>query len=153
MNYKVLKYLQKKFKENLIGLSDHTENITTSLAATSLGVVAIEKHFIINKKMHSEDSQFSIDIEQFKKLKIETNNIFLSLGFNNIIFNKIDKKSIFYRRGIYAKSDIKKGDIFTKNNLITLRPKLGLGAENFFKILNKKSNANYRYLQPIKYKI
>ena len=40
----------KKFKDAIIGLSDHTETIYTSLGVVSLGASIIEKHFTDNKK-------------------------------------------------------------------------------------------------------
>ena len=50
----------KKFKNILIGLSDHTDDIYSSIAATSVGVVLIEKHFIIDKKIKSHDKNFQL---------------------------------------------------------------------------------------------
>ena len=43
-NINRIKYLQSNFKNNMIGLSDHTNNIDSSLASVGLGAVAIEKH-------------------------------------------------------------------------------------------------------------
>ena len=55
-----INFLKKKFKNYMIGLSDHTKNIYTSIAATSLGICAIEKHFNIDNKK-TPDSSFSIN--------------------------------------------------------------------------------------------
>ena len=46
-----INFLKKKFKKYLIGLSDHTNDIFSSVASIPLGVVAIEKHFINNKNI------------------------------------------------------------------------------------------------------
>ena len=66
-------------------------------------------------------------------------------------YNK--KKRIFnstFKRSIFAIKDIKKGERFTIENIGTFRPNIGLGANNYFKILNKKSNYNYRKFSSIK---
>ena len=72
-NLSRIKLLKKKFKNNLIGLSDHTNSIDTSLASVPLGIVAIEKHFKDTKKNKSPDSTFSIlpkELEILKKKSI-----------------------------------------------------------------------------------
>ena len=40
-----INYLKKIFYKNLVGLSDHTNDIISSLSATALGAVVIEKHY------------------------------------------------------------------------------------------------------------
>ena len=42
--------LKRNFKDAVIGLSDHTESIYSSLGAIALGACIIEKHFIDSKK-------------------------------------------------------------------------------------------------------
>ena len=79
LNLNTLKKFKNTFKRYRVGLSDHTDDIYTSFAATSLGVSVIEKHFIISKKINSADKKFSIDTEQLKKLKKGVNKIFTSL--------------------------------------------------------------------------
>ena len=140
-----IKKLKKKFKNTLIGLSDHTDSIYSSLAATSLGIVLIEKHFIIDKKLKYEDRKFSIDKKQLIELKNSTNRIHKIL--NSKILNEIPNKDL--RRSIFASKKIKKGEKITKKNIISLRPKVGICASNFFKILNKKSKKEIEKYEPI----
>ena len=54
------------------------------------------------------------------------------------------------RKSLYAKSDIIKGQIFTKNNLCCKRPAIGISAENFYKFLGKKSKFNFKKNSRIK---
>jgi len=70
--------LKKTFPKIMIGISDHTNDIYSSIAATTYGIVAIEKHFKLNHKIKSADSTFSITPEQLKKLKLNTKEIFES---------------------------------------------------------------------------
>jgi len=53
--------------------------------------------------------------------------------------NKKTQKNKLFRRSIYALKTIQKNEKFTKENIVALRPKLGLCASKYFKILNKKS--------------
>ena len=59
---------EKNFRENMVGLSDHTSDIVSSLSASANNVVAIEKHFKL-KKTKSVDSQFSIDPDGLRNLR------------------------------------------------------------------------------------
>ena len=62
----------------MIGLSDHTTDIVSSLSASANNVVAIEKHFKL-KKTKSVDSQFSIDPDGLRNLRKLSEKMFLSL--------------------------------------------------------------------------
>jgi pseudaminic acid synthase len=145
-----LKNFKNKFKNSIIGISDHTNDINSSLAATALGASVIEKHFKISRKLKSPDSKFSITPEQLKQLKNQSLKIFKSLGKK--IFNgkkNIEKNSLKLRRSIYATKDIKKNEKLSKYNISTYRPKIGLDAKYYFNILGKKTNKNIYKFSPI----
>ncbi len=140
--------LKKKFKRYYIGLSDHTIGIESTIASIPLGIVTVEKHFKLDNKLDSVDSKFSISSEKLKELSKIRNSIFYSL--NNKKKLTIDKMSIKLRRSIYATKNIKKGEKFNYKNIDTLRPKIGLSASQFFKILGKRSKKNIKKNSPIR---
>ena len=82
-NLNRIDYLKKKFPKFLIGVSDHTNSIHSSIAATVKGVVAIEKHFKIDNKVVTADSTFSITPKQLNELKSVTTNIFKATKYVN----------------------------------------------------------------------
>ena len=138
-NIKTINTFKKFFKNNLIGLSDHTNSISSSLAAIPLGVVAIEKHFKVSSKTNSHDKDFSLNQSLFKKLSNYTKSIHNNLGDDKIRLKASEKKSLMLRRSIFATREIKKNEKFSKMNIETFRPKIGMGAENYFKIIGKRS--------------
>ena len=144
INLATLNLFKKEFKNYQIGLSDHTNDVYTSLAATTFGISIIEKHFIISKKISSPDIKFSIDKQQLKFLKNGINKIFISIGKGAIGKKKVERDSMMFRRSIFAIKNIKKGEKFTEQNIGCFRPKKGLGAENFTKVLGKKSKKFYK---------
>tara|TARA_Y100000768_G_scaffold387080_1_gene377185 strand:- start:480 stop:1517 length:1038 start_codon:yes stop_codon:yes gene_type:complete len=148
-NLKRISLLKKEFKNYPVGLSDHTNNIYSSLASIPLGVVAIEKHFNIDNKK-TPDSDFSINPENLKKLKEISREIFVSS--NNLKNFEISKKNLVLRRSIYSKSNIKKNDKILKKNIISLRPLIGVKSEDFFKIIGKKAKRNITKNSPIFFK-
>jgi aldehyde dehydrogenase (NAD+) len=73
-------YLKKKFPKFLIGVSDHTDSIYSSVAATMKGVVAIEKHFKLKSSNNTADSKFSITPRKLIELKRITKEVFDANG-------------------------------------------------------------------------
>ena len=146
-NIERIDYLKKEFKNNLIGLSDHTNNILSSLAASAKRIVVIEKHFKL-KNIKSVDSQFSINEIELKQLRENSEKIFLSLSSKNK--NNNEKQNLLMRRSLYAQSEIKAGEKITNKNIIALRPKLGICSSNYFKIIGKKAKKNIPAWSPIK---
>ena len=145
-NLKRINLLKKEFKNYPIGISDHTNSIYSSIASIPLGIVAIEKHFNIDN-LKTPDSDFSINPQNLKTLKNISLDIFKSLkSYKN---NTNSKKNIKLRRSIYSKIDIKKNDIISTKNIVSLRPSIGIKSENFFKIIGKKAKKNILKNNPI----
>lgn len=144
-NLKRFNVLEKEFKNIPIGLSDHSTNIYSSIAATTLGAIIIEKHFILNDNLKSPDKAFSLTPEKFKDLKKFTTKIHKILN-QKLIKNTYNSSQ---RRSIFTKKDIKKGEKFSEDNIVSLRPKIGICSSQFFKILNKNATKNIKANKPI----
>ena len=143
---KKIKILKEKFKKYHIGLSDHTSDIFSSIAAISLGVCAIEKHFTIDNKK-TPDSLFSINPVMMKNLKKASIELFESLNKSKDI--RVLNKNIKFRRSIFAKKNIRINEKITKKNIIVLRPKIGICASKYFKIIGKKVKKDIKTNDPI----
>lgn len=137
-----INYLKSKLSTNLIGLSDHTDGIEAASLASVLGIVAIEKHFILNKKIKSPDSKFSITPDELKQLKTNIENNYKMLGSNKNTKQNAEIPSLIFRRSVFAIANIKKNEIFTKKNTQCFRPRVGLPAEKYLSLLGKKSKRN-----------
>ena len=148
-NLKKIITLRNSFKKLNVGLSDHTDNIATSVASIAYNSVFIEKHFILSKKLKSLDKKFSINPQELKKLSNISKLIFTSLGDGNFRIQKNEKVSLKFRRSIFSIKKIKKGEKFTTNNISTYRPEIGLSAKLFFKVLGKKAKQNIDLYSPI----
>ena len=79
MYLKNIIYLKKKFKVP-IGISDHTNDIKTSIVSYSLGARIFEKHFTLKNDRKCVDYPVSIDKTKFMKMKNEMENIERMLG-------------------------------------------------------------------------
>ena len=72
-----------------------------------------KSHFTISKKDKGVDSAFSMDVEELKLLVKEAKNAYLSLGKISYKLSSAEKKSKIFRRSIYAKKTIKRGEFFS----------------------------------------
>lgn len=138
--------LKSIFKKNLIGLSDHTNDIISSIIAMPLKIVVIEKHFKLHEKDKSPDSSFSIVPVQLKKLKKYTLSIHKSILKKN---KSKDVSNKILRRSIFSTADINKNEKLTKKNIDTFRPRVGIPAEYYFDVLGKKTKSKINKFQPI----
>ena len=149
INLKTINLLKHKLNTELIGLSDHTDGIESSLAASMFNICVIEKHFIINRKYKTLDSKFSIDKKKMRELRDRLDSFNKMKGVPSFNLKKSEKNSLKLRRSIFSIKDIKIGETFNKNNISTFRPKIGLCASNYFFVLGKKSKMNIKKFSPL----
>tara|TARA_B100000886_G_C20380550_1_gene473741 strand:+ start:274 stop:1308 length:1035 start_codon:yes stop_codon:yes gene_type:complete len=149
MNIQNISYLKKLTKINFTGLSDHSIGTEAAELSCFLNCCAIEKHFILNKKINSPDSKFSINKNELRNLKKKINYYFKILGNPKNKITKSEKPSKIFRRSIYSLKDIKKGEKITHKNVGCFRPNIGISANKYYDILNKKTKKNIKKYQPL----
>ena len=90
-------------------------------------------------------------MKQFHKLRKRGDQIFYSLGKEEMILKNIEKIQLSLGDQLFfAKKDIKKGELFSEKNLKNLRPVVGITSDKFFQIIGKKSKRNIKKDSPIK---
>lgn len=129
--------MKKRFNVE-VGLSDHTLGIGVALAAVALGASVIEKHFTLRRTDGGVDSVFSMDPWEMKLLVEESKKAWQSLGKISYGPVEVEKNSVKSRRSLYVSKDIKKGDVFTAENMRSIRPGLGLPPKYYDDIMGKK---------------
>ena len=142
-NLNSILFLKKKYKLP-VGFSDHTIGIEASQIATSLGATIIEKHFKSDYDKTSIDSHFSMKISELPYFKEKIKNIKEYLGSYDLIIPKSAQKNLNGRRSLYVIKDMKKGEIFSRKNIKSIRPHYGLHPSQLKKILGKKAKKNIR---------
>lgn len=109
-----------------VGLSDHTMGNGVAVAAVALGAVFVEKHFTLDRGDGGVDSTFSMEPDELRRLKEDTESAWLAMGQVTYGASQAEKASKQFRRSVYVAKDIKRGDKFTEENLRTIRPGYGL---------------------------
>ena len=135
--------IKKNFPEAVVGLSDHSFGIYTSLASIPLEASIIENHFTSNKKWAGPDISVSLDPKELKELVIGSKAIFQSLGGKKNILKEEKPTIDFAYACVVSIKPIIKGEKFTKDNIWVKRPGTGeIKAIDFKKVLGKKASTN-----------
>lgn len=134
--------LKKQFPECIIGLSDHTLGIGVSIASVALGAKVIEKHFTLARADGGVDSDFSMEPSELRQLVDEVRRVERAIGIVCYGAGQSEKKSLIFRRSVYAVKDIRKGEEFSSANVRVIRPGYGLAPKYIEQILGKKSKNN-----------
>lgn len=133
-----------------VGLSDHTMGDICACAAVALGAKVIEKHFIIDRSIGGPDSAFSIEAEEFALMVKRIRETEESLGQVSYELSELSKKGRKFSRSLFAVKDIKKGDVFTEENIRSIRPGDGCSPKYLPELLGAKSDRDYKRGEPIK---
>jgi pseudaminic acid synthase len=118
-----------------VGLSDHTNGIGTSVAAVSLGAVAIEKHVTLKRADGGVDSAFSLEPQELAALVRESRQAWESLGSGEYRPSASEAASRAFRRSLYVVQPIRAGEAFTTQNLRSIRPGFGLAPDELEQIV------------------
>lgn len=132
------------------GFSDHTIGSTAPIVATTLGAKVIEKHFILDKSIGGPDSEFSMEKAEFEQMIKDIRNTEKLLGKVDYSLTEKRKKSRTFSRSLYVSKDIKKDEIFTEENIRSVRPGLGLHPKYLKDILGKKAKKDYSFGEALK---
>jgi len=144
VNLKAMLSIEKELGVE-IGYSDHTLGIEIPIAAVALGAKIIEKHFTLDRKMEGPDHKASLEPNELKAMVTGIRNIELALGDGIKKASKSEEKNILIaRKSIVAILNIKKGDVFTEENISVKRPGNGISAMKWYDVLGTKADKNYK---------
>lgn len=141
INLVTMQDMKKQFQCS-VGLSDHTLGIGVAVTAVALGASVIEKHFTLSRADGGVDAAFSLEPEEMKQLVKECNYAKSALGKVTYGMTQKEIKSRQFRRSLYVVKEMKVGDVFSKENVRSIRPGNGLSPKYYNDILGKKANAD-----------
>lgn len=108
------------------GLSDHTMGGAVPVAAVALGACVVEKHFTLSRADGGPDGVFSMEPEEFRQMARDIRVVEAALG--RVCYDPTpgQRKSSVFRRSLFVVRDMRAGDIFTRDNVRSIRPGYGL---------------------------
>jgi pseudaminic acid synthase len=125
MNLRTIPHMAEAFGLP-VGLSDHTLGVSIPVAAVVLGACIVEKHFTLSRAVPGPDSAFSLEPDEFRSMVDAVRAAEKALG--RVSYEVGDKESVSraYRRSLYVVKELHAGDVFTTDNLRSIRPNNGL---------------------------
>jgi N,N'-diacetyllegionaminate synthase len=127
-----------------IGLSDHTEGITTPIAAVALGACVIEKHLTLDRSLAGPDHAASLIPEEFKEMVSSIRDVEKAMGDGIKRPSPGELKNLFaVRKSIVASKTISAGDLFSSENLAVKRPGSGISPMNWDNVVGTRSKWDF----------
>lgn len=126
------------------GYSDHTLGIEIDVAAVAMGAAVIEKHFTLDKTMVGPDHKASLEPDELNAMVKAIRNIELALGSAIKKPSKSEKPNMeIARKSIVANHSIRRGDVFTEENLAIKRPGSGISPIRWDEIVGTKAAKDF----------
>ena len=128
-----------------VGYSDHTLGIEIPVAAAALGATVIEKHFTLDRSLPGPDHAASLEANELQNMIQAIRSIERALGNGVKKPSSSEIKNInIARKSIVAKKPIKKGELFTAENLTVKRPGQGISPMKWDNYIGSPSKKEYQ---------
>jgi N-acetylneuraminate synthase len=148
-NINVLKTYQSAF-DLLTGYSDHSPGDVVILGSIAMGGCVVEKHFTLNKKDSGPDHPHSMDVKELGDMIKKIRQLELAMGSSRkLVVEEEEETVIVQRRGLYAAKPIKKGQLISNEDIVVLRPALGILPKYKNNIIGKIANKDIDINEPI----
>ena len=140
LNLNVIPKMIKRYNDIIIGHSDHTNDIYSSVVAVALGARIVEKHVTLDTNLKGPDDDVSIDFDKFKQMSEQIRNIEKSLGDIKKIHEQEKQIRQWAFRSLVAIKNIEKDQVISKDMIWSKRPGTGVPSFEMEKFIGQKAN-------------
>jgi N,N'-diacetyllegionaminate synthase len=124
----------------LYGLSDHTPDVYTSIAAVALGAVAVEKHFTLSKRLYGPDHHASLVPEELARLVQGVRQVEAALGSGLKKRDPAhDPVRATFEKSVVTRIEVPEGAVLEREMLTTKRPGTGIPATLLGEVLGRRA--------------
>ncbi|MBP5223091.1 MAG: pseudaminic acid synthase [Lachnospiraceae bacterium] len=152
INLKTIPNLKETY-DVITGLSDHTLGTAVAGAAVALGARVVEKHMTLKRRDGGPDCAFSMEPQEFKEMVDHIRIIEKALGKVTYDLTPKQAREREHSRSLFIAKDMKKGEIFTPDNLRSVRPADGLHTKYYEELLGKKVNRDVKLGTPMSFSL
>jgi sialic acid synthase SpsE len=139
INLAMIRSITERFgKKYAYGLSDHTREVETPSFALMLGANVVEKHYTVDKTLEkSADHWLSVDPSEVREVVSLMKLAYTLLGTTEVkkCTESEERARMYARRSIVSLRLIKKGEVFTEDNIGCKRPGTGISPKHYEQIL------------------
>lgn len=137
VNLRTIPHMAEAF-DCLTGLSDHTMGTAVATGAVALGARMVEKHMTLRRSDGGPDAAFSMEPQEFREM---VDNIrILEKALGKVSYDLSDKqvREREHSRSLFVARDMKAGEVFTPENLRSVRPADGLHTRYYEQLLGRR---------------
>ncbi|HLY08071.1 MAG TPA: pseudaminic acid synthase [Planctomycetota bacterium] len=123
-----------------VGLSDHTLGISVPVAGVALGACVVEKHFTLSRSRPGPDSAFSLEPAEFRAMTDAIRTAEKAMG--KVSYGALGKEAenLMFRRSLFVVKPVHAGELFTAENVKSIRPAAGLHPRCLGEILGRRAS-------------
>lgn len=122
------------------GLSDHTPDIFTCVAAAALGASALEKHFTLSKRLYGPDHHASLVPEELARLVEGVRQVEAALGSaEKERDDSLDPARATFEKSVVTRVAIPVGTEIAREMLTTKRPGNGIPATRLGEVVGRRA--------------
>lgn len=152
MNLRTIPHLAEAFGV-VPGLSDHTLGIAVATSSVALGACIIEKHLTISRSVPGPDSAFSLEPHEFKAMVDAVREAHQALGQVQYHVSERESSSRAFRRSLFVVQDVRAGEIFTGENVRSIRPAHGLPPKFLPEVLGRQAGEDISKGTPLNWSL
>ncbi len=152
LNLKTIPSMKEVF-DCVVGLSDHTMGCAVAGAAVAVGAKVVEKHLTLSRADGGADAAFSMEPQEFKQMVDQIRIIEKAMGRVTYDLTPKQKASRDHSRSLFIAKDMKAGDVFTPENLRSVRPSCGLHTKYYEELLGKKIRKDAKLGTPMSWEL
>lgn len=151
MNIKVIPNMSEIF-DCMTGLSDHSMGTAVAVASVALGAKMVEKHLTLSRADGGPDAAFSMEPAEFKQMVDDIRIVEKALGKVTYELTDKQKRSREDSRSLFVVKDIKAGEVFTKENIRSVRPAFGMHTMYYDEVLGQRAKVDVARGTPMDWK-
>ncbi len=148
INLKMIPEMAKTF-DCVTGLSDHTMGSHVPVGAVALGAKIVEKHLTLSRSDGGPDAAFSMEPSEFKTMVEGIRIIEQSVGSVTYELTRKQEREREHSRSLFVVKDIKEGEVFTEENVRSIRPGFGLHTKHYEEVLGKTARCDVKKGTPL----
>jgi len=150
MNLRTIPELSRCF-EVPVGLSDHSMSTAVPVVAVALGACIIEKHLTLSRSEPGPDSAFSLEPQEFKEMVDAVRIAQKALDGLPFAVGPKEAGSRVFRRSLFVVRDVKQGEVFTAENVRSIRPAHGLHTRHLPEVLGRHAACDIERGTPLRW--
>lgn len=148
MNLRTIPDLARRFGV-AAGLSDHSLDLAVPVTAVALGARVIEKHLTLSRTVPGPDSAFSLEPAEFAAMVQAVRTAEAALGGVRYEPTAKEAATRIFRRSLFAARDIAAGEVFTAENVRSVRPGHGLHTRHYAAVLGTRAESAVPFGTPL----